>query len=83
MNKNEYQLFKVVSETLTVGNGNFGIQKKRGQVILKLTDISQAFKGDGENTVEIIMNRGDKFIVKDIDLYELLHKLDRIKKGYI
>lgn len=80
MNKSEYRLFKVVSESLTIGNGNLGIQKKRGQVMLKLTDIQHVFKVDGEDKAEIVMFTGDRFTAKIEDLDELLQAIDRIRK---
>lgn len=80
MNKSEYLLIKVTSENLTVGNNTLGIQKRRGQVMLKISDIQHVFKSEGEGLAEIVMTSGDRFTAKIDDLSELLHAIDRIKK---
>jgi hypothetical protein len=81
LNKNNYRLLKVVSEKLTASEKGFGLKKSRGQALINITEISDVFKVTGEEQVEIVMKNGNTFIVKNMDLGDLLQALNKLKDG--
>jgi hypothetical protein len=79
MIKDQYKMMKVTSIKLSVTKDGIEPKIKKGLSLINLAEVASIFQADGEGEVEIVMNFGDRFIVKNQDIHLLQETIDRIR----
>lgn len=75
MNKLNFKSFRVTSVKTSIDDNGISSKIKRGTCLINITEIATAFEDDLTGQVEVVMKRGDRFIVKNITLFEIQQML--------